>query len=52
MAALTENAISITGRDKVKRMKIWDRKGYKSQATNILKNSKFYKNLQNGRLDQ
>ena len=43
MAALTLNAISETGRDRVKRMKIWDHKGYKTQITNIFKKLKFYK---------
>ena len=43
MAALTKNAISVTVRDRAKRAKIWDHKGYKSQITNIFKNSKFYK---------
>ena len=43
MAALTKNAISVTGRDRAKRTKIWDHKGYKSEITNIFKNSKFYK---------
>ena len=43
MAALTKNAISVTVRDRAKWTKIWDHKGYKSQITNILKNSKFYK---------
>ena len=51
MADLTTNAISVTVRDRVKRTKIGDHKGYKSQITNIFKNSKFYKN-QNGHLDQ
>ena len=35
MAALTKNTISITVRDKAKHTKIWDRKGYKSQITNM-----------------
>ena len=43
MAALTENAISVTGRDSAKRTKILDHKGNKSLITNIFKNSKFYK---------
>ena len=43
MAALTKNAISETGRDRAKRTKIWDHKGYKSQIRTIFKNSKFYK---------
>ena len=43
MAALTKNAISVTGRDRAKQTKIWDHKGYKSQITNIFKNSKLYK---------
>ena len=42
MAALTKNAISVTVRDRAKWTKIWDHKGYKSEITNILKNSKFY----------
>ena len=42
MADLTQNAISVTVRDRVKRTKILDPKGYKSQITNIFKNSKFY----------
>ena len=33
MAALTKNAITVTGRDRAKRTKIWDHKGYKSQIT-------------------
>ena len=52
MAALTNNAISVTGRDRAKPTKIWDHKGYKGQIRNIFKNSKFYKKNQNGRLDQ
>ena len=44
MAALTKNAIPVTGRDRAKGTKIWDHKGYKSLITNIFKNSKFYKN--------
>ena len=43
MAVLTKNAISVMGRARVKRTKIWDHKGYNSQITNIFKNSKFYK---------
>ena len=43
MADLTKNAIFVTGRDRAKRTKIWDHKGYKSQITNIFENSKFYK---------
>ena len=43
MAALIKNAISVTVKDGAKRFKIWDLKGYKSQITNIFKNSKFYK---------
>ena len=43
MADLTKNAISLTLRERAKRTKIWDHKGYKIQITNILKNSKFYK---------
>ena len=43
MAALTKEAISVTGRDRVKWTKIWDHKGYNSQIINIFKNSKFYK---------
>ena len=50
MAALLENAMSVTVRGKAKRTKIWDHKGYKSQITNIFKNSKFYKKNQNGSL--
>ena len=42
MAAFTKNAISVMVRDTAKRTKIWDHKGYKSQITNIFKNSKFY----------
>ena len=30
-------------RDRAKRTKKWDHKGYKSQLRNIFKNSKFYK---------
>ena len=37
MAALTRNAISVTGRDRMNEPKIWDHKGYKSQITNIFK---------------
>ena len=40
MAALTKNAISVTRSDRAKRTKIWDHKGYKSQITNMFKNSK------------
>ena len=43
MAALTKNAISVTVRDRAKRTKILDIEGYKSQITNIFKNSKFDK---------
>ena len=44
MAALTKNAIPVKVRDRAKRTKIWDHKGYKSLIiTNIFKNSKFYK---------
>ena len=43
MAALTKNAISVTGRDRAKRTKIWDHKGYRSPITNFFKQSKFYK---------
>ena len=43
MAVLTKNAISVTMRNRAKRTKIWDHKGYKNQITNIFKNSKFYK---------
>ena len=43
MAALLENAISVTVRGRVKRTKIWDHKDYKNQISNIFKNSKFYK---------
>ena len=43
MADFTKNAISVSVRDRAKRTKIWDRKFYKSQITNIFKNSKFYK---------
>ena len=42
-AALTKNAISVIVRDRAKRTKIWDCKGYRSQITDIFKNSKFYK---------
>ena len=45
MAALTKNAISVTVRDRAKRMKIWDHEGYKSQIRNIFKNSKLTKNV-------
>ena len=41
MAALTRNAISVTVRDRAKRTKISDHKGYKSGITNIFKNSNF-----------
>ena len=37
MAALTKNAISVTVRDRGKRTKIWDHKGYKGVMTNIFK---------------
>ena len=50
MAALTKNAISVTVRDRAKRTKIWDHKGYKSQI--FLKIQNFIKIIQNGRLDQ
>ena len=43
MAALTKNDILVMGTDRAKRTKIWDHKGYKSQITNIFKNSKFSK---------
>ena len=43
MAAFTKNAILVMVRDRAKRTKIWDHKGYRSQITNIFKNSKFYK---------
>ena len=33
MADLTKNAISLTVRDRAKRTKTWDLKGYKSQIT-------------------
>ena len=52
MADLTKNAILLTVRDRAKRTKIWNHKGYKSQITNFFKNSKFYKKRLNGRLDQ
>ena len=42
MAALTTNAISVAGRERAKRKKIWDHNGYKTQIRNIFKNSKFY----------
>ena len=41
MAALTENAISVTVREREKRTKIWNHKGNKNQITNIFKNSKW-----------
>ena len=37
MAALTKHAISVTVRDRAKRTKSWDHKGYKSQIRNIFK---------------
>ena len=43
MAALTRNAISLTVRDRAKRTKILDHKGYKSPITNIFENLTFYK---------
>ena len=43
MAALTNNAISVTVRDRAKQTKFWDHKGYKSLITNIFNNSKFDK---------
>ena len=53
MAALTKNAILVTGRDRRNRTKILDHKGYKSQIRYIYKNSKkIIKKNQNGRLDQ
>ena len=36
MAALTKNAISVTGRDRAKWTKIWDHKGYKSQMLSFV----------------
>ena len=50
MAALTKNAISVTVRDRAKRTKIWDHKGYMNQI--FLKIQNFIKKNQNGRLDQ
>ena len=41
MADLTTNAISVTVRDRAKRTKIWDHRGYKIQIKNIFKNSKW-----------
>ena len=41
MAALTKNTISVTVRDRAKRTKILDHKGYKSQVTNILEIQNF-----------
>ena len=35
MADLTKNATSVTLRDRAKRTKIWDHKGYNSQIINI-----------------
>ena len=52
MAALTNNAISVTGRDRGKRMKICDHKVYKSQIRSIFKIPNFIKKNQNGPLDQ
>ena len=53
MAALTQNAIFVTVRDRVIRTKIWDHKGYKSQIRDIfLKIQNLKKSNQNGRLDQ
>ena len=43
MADLTNNAILVTVRDRAKLTKICYRRGYKSQITNIFKNSKFKK---------
>ena len=43
MAALPENAISVKVRGRAKWTNIWDHKDYKSQMTNIFKDSKFYK---------
>ena len=43
MDALIKNAILVTVRDRLKRTKILDHKVYKSQITNVFKNSKFYK---------
>ena len=43
MTALTKNAISVMVRYRAKQTNIWDHKGYKSQITNIFRNSKFYK---------
>ena len=39
MAVFTNNAISVTARDRAKQTKIWDHNGYKSQRTDIFKNS-------------
>ena len=39
MADLAKNVISVLGRDRAKQTKILDHKGYKSQKTNIFKNS-------------
>ena len=41
MADVTKNAISVTVRDRAKRTKIWDDKGYKSKI--FFENSEFYK---------
>ena len=52
MAPLTKNAISVTVRDRAKRMKIWDHKGYKSKIRNISKIQNFIKKNWNGRLER
>ena len=52
MAALTKNAISVTGRDRAKRMKIWDHKGYKRQINFFSKIPNFIRKIQNGRLSK
>ena len=44
----TKNGISETVRDRVKRTKIWDHKGLKSQMTKSFQNFKFYEKFQNG----
>ena len=36
MAALTKNAISVPVRDRAKRTKIWDHKGFKTQNNKYL----------------
>ena len=43
MAALTKNAISVTVRDRAKRTRMWDLKGYNMQEHHTLKILYFFK---------